>query len=135
MSEIQQAKFDDWAIVEVMGHQRYAGYVTTENYGNAVLFRVDVPEQPARERVTLRSGYVDGEWVEAGTTIAEGATSGYSKLIGAGSIYAITPCSEEAARRAVDEIQPRALKVVSLPAIAALSAPGGAPDEGFDDGR
>lgn len=33
MTEQQQAKFDGWAIVDVMGHQRYAGYVTTEAYG------------------------------------------------------------------------------------------------------
>jgi hypothetical protein len=32
MTEQKQAAFDGWAIVDVMGHQRYVGYVTTEAY-------------------------------------------------------------------------------------------------------
>ena len=40
---IETKSFEGWAIVDVLGHQRYVGYVTTEAYGAAVLFRVDVP--------------------------------------------------------------------------------------------
>jgi len=39
METPQQATFNEWAIVEVMGHQTYAGYVTTQAFGAAVLFR------------------------------------------------------------------------------------------------
>lgn len=42
MSEQTQAKFEGWAIVDVLGHQRYVGYVTTEAYGQAVLFRIAI---------------------------------------------------------------------------------------------
>jgi hypothetical protein len=49
-----QAKFDGWAIVDVLGHQRYVGYVVTEAYGAAVLFRVDVPALELRERTTKK---------------------------------------------------------------------------------
>ena len=33
MSEQQQAQFNGWAKVEVMGHQTHIGYVRTEAYG------------------------------------------------------------------------------------------------------
>jgi hypothetical protein len=130
LSEIQQARFDGWAIVDVLGHQRYVGYVTTEAYGGAVLFRIDVPELQERER-TLKSGeYIGGRYVNAGGTVKEGAVQGYSKLIGAGSIYAITPCTKEAALKAVEDVQARPLMSVALPPERALTAP---PDQYADD--
>ena len=49
--ELPQAQFNGWARVEVMGHQTHIGYVRTEAYGAAVLFRVDTPELPEREYV------------------------------------------------------------------------------------
>lgn len=64
--------FSGWAIVEVMGHHVYAGHVTEQTVAGAALIRVDVPEASGRPA--------------------------YTKLLGAGSIYAITPCSEEIAR-------------------------------------
>ena len=118
--EQQQARFDGWAIVDVLGHQRYVGYVTTEAYGQAVLFRIDVPALDARERVTKWPGYLHGEYVVAGATVKEGAVLGYTKLIGAGSVYAITPCTKEAALAAVEEAQPRPLMAVTLPPERAL---------------
>jgi hypothetical protein len=123
MADIKQAAFDGWAVVDVLGHQRYAGYVTTEAYGAAVLFRIDVPALGARERVTKTPRYVNGHgYVPAGTSLTEGAVDGYSKLIGAGSIYAITPCTKDAALIAVEEIQPRPLMNVVVPPKAELSA-------------
>lgn len=122
MTEIQQAKFDGWAIVDVLGHQRYVGYVTTEAYGQAVLFRIDVPALEERERVTKRPGYAGDRYLPAGSTVKEGAVAGYTKLIGAGSIYAITPCTKEAALEAVEHAQPRALMSVALPPERAIDA-------------
>jgi|GEM_PF-1693826 len=115
MTETKQAVFDGWAIVDVLGHQRYVGYVTTEAYGQAVLFRIDVPALDSRERVTKQPEYAGGRYVPVGTSLFEGAVDGYTKLIGAGSIYAITPCTREAALRAVEELQPRPLMQVTLP--------------------
>lgn len=115
MTEQAQAKFDGWGIVDVLGHQRYVGYVTTEAYGQAVLFRIDVPALDARERLTKRPGYIDGRYCPAGTTVKEGPVDGYTKLIGAGSIYAITPCTKEAALKAVEEMQARPLMSLQLP--------------------
>lgn len=134
----QQAKFDGWAIVDVLGHQRYVGYVTTEAFGAAVLFRIDVPALEERERVTKRPGHVhEHGYLPAGTTVKEGAVAGYTKLVGTGSIYTITPCSKEAALEAVEESQPRPLMSVALPPERALPAVdgtfGGEPSDPDDD--
>jgi hypothetical protein len=117
MTELQQAHFEGWAIVDVLGHQRYVGYVTTEAYGQAVLFRVDVPALEERERVTVRPGHhgASGQYLPAGTVVKEGAVAGYTKLIGSGSIYTLTPCTKEAALAAVEAMQPRPLMNLVLP--------------------
>ena len=134
MSEVQQAKFDGWAIVDVLGHQRYVGYVTTEAFGQAVLFRIDVPALEARERTTKQPGYISGRgYCPAGTIVQEGAVDGYSKLIGAGSIYAITPCTKDAALKAVEETQPRPLMAVTLPPGVALPPADDNYDADLDD--
>lgn len=135
----QQAKFDGWAIVDVLGHQRYVGYVTTQAFGQAVLFRIDVPALEARERVTKAPGYISGHgYTPAGTTVQEGPVAGYTKLIGAGSIYSITPCTQEAALKAVESEQPRPLMSVQLPPSHALAASedgsyGGEPSDPDDE--
>lgn len=51
--EIQE-RFKAWAIVELMGHQKIAGYVTEMVMGGSSMLRVDVPEtdsQPAFTRI------------------------------------------------------------------------------------
>lgn len=111
----EQNRFDGWAIVDVLGHQRYVGYVTTETYGQVVMFRIDVPRLDARERVTVKPEYIDGTFMTVGTIVQEDAVEGYTKLIGAGSIYSITPCTEEAALAAVEAVQPRPLMSAQLP--------------------
>ncbi len=72
-------KFEQWAIVEVMGHQRLAGKVTEQAIGGTAFVRVDVPEvnkcQP------------------------------FTKLLGSGAIYAITIVNEETARAVAGQLQ------------------------------
>jgi hypothetical protein len=82
------ATLDTWAIVEVMGHRKYAGRVTEQQIAGAGLVRVDVPEVT----VTKYGGR------ETSTVPA------FSKLIGPASIYCITPVSEELARKAATRI-------------------------------
>lgn len=82
-------QFASWAIVEVMGYRKYAGYVTEQSIAGAGLIRVGVPATPA-----------DVKWGNAAP-----ATKSYTKLVGVGSVYAITPCTEDVARRAAREIE------------------------------
>lgn len=134
MEDQQQAHFDGWAIVDVMGHQRYIGYVTTEAYGAAVLFRVDVPALDERERTTKRPGYIGDAYYPAGTLVKEGGVQGYTKLIGSGSIYMLSPVTKEAALAALEEVQHRPFMSAAPPVTAGqlAAAPPDAPDDEDD---
>ena len=134
MEDAKQAEFSSWAIVDVLGHQRYVGYVRTEAYGQAVMFRIDVPELPEREYKLEAPEYVAHSWTPAGATVKRAATPGYTKLIGAGSIYSISPCDEPAAMKAVEATQRAELKVIALPENhKALAAPDDDEDDGEED--
>jgi hypothetical protein len=111
-----QAKFEGWAIIEMMGHQSAIGYVTTENYGAASLFRIDTPEMPERDFKLKRPEVVDGKWAPAGSEVRRPLLAAHSQLIGPGSIYRLTPCDEEAARKAIESAQGRPLILLSMPA-------------------
>lgn len=74
MSDEEKTPFDQWAIVEIMGHQRYAGRVTEQTIGGTSFVRVDVPANDERQPFT--------------------------KLFGSGAIYALTIVDEETARAA-----------------------------------
>lgn len=122
MSEQQQAQFNGWAKVEVMGRQTHIGYVRTEAYGQAVMFRIDQPEFPARQYTLEEPQYVDGKWTLQGAKVERAATLGCSVMVGAGSIYRIIPCTEEAALRAIEREQRAELKLIEPPPALALAA-------------
>ena len=81
--------FDSWAIVEVMGHRRFSGRVTEQSLGGTSFVRVDVP--------------------------ATKRTAPFTKLLGAGSIYCVTPCTEEIARADAETNMSNPLSELSLP--------------------
>ena len=142
MNEQQQSNFNGYARVEVMGHQTHIGYVRTEAYGQAVMFRIDTPELPEREytlkepeyvTVTLADNLSRSHWAPAGTVVKRLARPAVSVLVGAGSIYRIIPCTEEAALRAIDETTRPKLILVALPEGKALEAPRDEPEDERED--
>lgn len=91
IEEVKEAGPQDvWAVVEVMGHSQYAGRVSEYTGLGVPLVRVEVPA-------------VEGQ-------------PAFEKLLGAASIFRITPCTEEAARRAAEGLRVRPLSLVALPA-------------------
>ena len=74
----EQTKFEEWAVLELFGHQRLAGLVTEVQLGGASFVRVDVPD-------------VEKE---------PGAPVKLTKYLNPSAIYAITPVTEETARAA-----------------------------------
>jgi hypothetical protein len=127
MNESQQSRFEGFAILEIFGHQKYAGFVKTEYYGTACMFRCDIPPLPERESVTKGGCYVEGpnfknQFAPPGSTVKQPATEAYSKLFGVGAIYSMTPCDEKACLAAVAELQPRPLMLVKLPKGKVLAA-------------
>jgi hypothetical protein len=113
-TEVKQASFSGWAIVEMMGHRKEIGFVTTEAFGQAILFRVDTPELPERDFILTAPEYAQTEagsrcWCPAGTQVKRQAAPARSCLVATSSLYAINPCSEAAARTAIEHSSPRPL--------------------------
>jgi hypothetical protein len=111
----QQAKFEGFAIIELFGHQREIGFVTTQYFGTACMFQVDVPELPEREYVLEAPQYVDGAWTPQGAKVRKKAAPARSRLLGPGSIYALNPCSEQAAMIAIERLAGREIVVLEVP--------------------
>jgi hypothetical protein len=107
-------KFEQWCILEIMGHQTYAGMVTEQAIGGASFVRIDVPE-------------CDG-------------IPAFSKCFGAASIYCITPVTEEIARLRAKSLRQAPLSVYDLPReirermqTPALTGPRDDDGDSFDD--
>lgn len=66
--------FEEWAVLELMGHRRVAGKVTEQQIAGAGFIRIDIPSDPP-------------------------ATQFYAPS----SVYAITPTTEEIARAIAKE--------------------------------
>jgi hypothetical protein len=81
--------FEEWAIVEIMGHQRYAGRVTEQTIGGCSFVRVDVPA-------------IDGH--------AE-----FTKLFGQSSIFCISPCDQSLVRAVAEKLRSVPLSRYELP--------------------
>jgi hypothetical protein len=120
---IDQNEFKGWAKVEVMGHQSHVGYVTTETYGQAVLFRIDQPAVPGGEESLKHAEWIGDVFAGPGSVIQRQAIEAVSVLVGSGSIYRIIPCDEATAMAAIRANQRRPLSVVSLVAGHMLAAP------------
>lgn len=112
--EQQTSKFEGWAVIEMFGHSREVGYVTTEYFGSGALFRIEVPPLPEREVKLIRPEWVDNEMVGAGSTIKRCAVDGRTRFIGPGAVYAMNPCSQDAAMTALESMSRREVKVVEL---------------------
>jgi hypothetical protein len=115
MTEPKQAAFEGWAVVEMFGHAKEIGFVTTEVYGSAVLFRVDTPALPEREFISKRPDWSGPKIIPIGAKVKREAVPAKSRLVGPGAIYSITPCTEETAMYAIEELIRRPLILVELP--------------------
>ena len=78
-----------WALVELFGHQCVAGHVSSETLGGQTFVRVDIPETPNQKP--------------------------WSKLYGAGAIYAITPMAEDLVRARAEKLEVAPLEKWDLP--------------------
>lgn len=74
-------KFEGWAIVELMGRNVVAGFVSEQTIAGAAMLRVDVPKTAVSEPFT--------------------------KFFGGSAIYAMTPTTQEIAERAATRLEVR----------------------------
>lgn len=111
----ETAKFEGWALVELYGHAKEAGYVSTVYFGPAAMFRVDVPEIPSRQETADRPRWLDGKLCPVGTIVEAAPIPGRTRYIGPGAIYSMNPASEEVVRIAVARMVERDVKIISMP--------------------
>lgn len=95
--------FEGFAIVELMGRNVIAGYVTTQVIAGAAMLRVDVPAVEER--------------------------TPFTKFFGGTSIYAITPCDEDAMLTAAGKLRTRPIDLWIVPERKALPAKVFDPDD------
>ena len=94
--------FESWAILELMGHRRLAGYVRAVEVAGAPMLRIDVPA----------AGDAADEWK---------ATQFYSPS----AIYCLTPTTEATARTVAALGEPAPVQAWELP----RSLPATTPDD------
>lgn len=85
-------KFEEWALLELFGHQRLAGRVTEATIGGGAFVRVDVPDDKGRTVLT--------------------------KFLNPSAIYAISPCDENVAVAAAQSIDSAPVKRYELKQLA-----------------
>lgn len=73
-------KFEEWAIIDLFGHQKIAGRISEQQVGGSSFVRVDVPAIDKQKPFT--------------------------KLFGPGAIYSITITDEETATAAANYYKP-----------------------------
>lgn len=83
-----EKKFEEWAILELMGHRRLAGKITEATILGGALLRIDIPGK-------------DGKFT--------------TQFYGAQSIYCITPTTEEIARSVALHNEPAPVSQWELP--------------------
>jgi len=80
--------FEQWAIVELMGHRRLAGFVTEQEIAGASFIRLDVPGPPHPE---------DDEDDGPAVALKGGFEGGTTQFYGPQAIYCLTPTTQEIA--------------------------------------
>ena len=131
--EQEQSQFKGWAVVEIMGHNKEIGFVTTEYFGGPALFRVDQPPLPEREIVLDRPQWIGETYCPVGSTIKREAMEGKTSFVGPSSIFRMTPCSEETAKAAIERMLPAQIKVVHLAEKTAIAESSGHGDDEDSD--
>ncbi len=86
-------KFETWAIIELFGHQKIAGYCTEQNIAGTNMLRVDVPETKEQPE--------------------------YTRLLNNAAIYAINPVDEITARYMADRINVAPIQVWQVSEVVA----------------
>lgn len=105
----EEATFEAWAIVEIMGHVRLAGKVSEQKIAGTMMLRIDVPRGD-NETLTL--------------------------FYGAASIFSIAPTTEEIARSVAKRNQPEPVHRYELPQLAVVQQrtyPGELPPEAYQE--
>lgn len=97
MSNTTETPFSEWCVVEIMGHKKFAGKVTSQEIAGCGFLRIDVPE-------------FDGQ-------------PAFTKLFGTQSVYCLSPCTEETARAFVKHFRSESFSRYEAPRLESALTP------------
>lgn len=97
-AESREGKLETWAVLELMGHHRIAGFVREVSLGSAAMLRVDVPE-------------ID-------------SIPAFSKFVAPAALYALTPCTEEVAMAVIKRDRVTPITLFAMPPNRQRALPG-----------
>lgn len=86
----EASNFNEWAKLEIMGHQTFGGLVSEQTLAGSAFIRLDIPAIPGQAPQT--------------------------KFFNPASVYCITPTSEEVARGIAQTIEHKPISRYDLPA-------------------
>jgi hypothetical protein len=92
-AQTEKQAFEQWAVIEIFGHQRIAGKVTEQTIGGCAFVRVDVPALPEKT--------ID----HYGSPRKVPPVSGFTKLYGNGAIYSMTFVDEAIAKQTASDLR------------------------------
>ena len=99
--------FNEWALVELFGHQRIVGKVSEATLAGGAFLRVDVPE--------------DGE------------KKAYTRFYGPSAIYSISPIAEDIALQMIKSYRNEPVSRFELPQLAEKVHAGAGPDDDHEN--
>jgi hypothetical protein len=122
---IEQATFEGWVILELMGHRRLAGYLSEQQIGGASFLRIDVPSSDLCERCAGAGGLQETDLDLRPTHTEDPCTdcNGYgtklsaTQLYAPSAVYCITPTTEETARKVAGTGRVAPVQQWELPAL------------------
>lgn len=88
----EKQPFEEWALIELFGHQKIVGKVTEASLAGGAFLRVDVP--------------------------AFNGAKAFTRFYGPGAIYSINPVTEEIARGLMEQYRNEPVSRFELPQIA-----------------
>lgn len=106
------ATYEGWAILELMGHRRLAGYVREVELAGAGMLRLDIPGDGPCDCATEPVAHIEGmEHQDGCASLANAATQFYSPS----ALYCLTPTTEAIARSIAESSRPRPAHQWELP--------------------
>jgi len=97
--DVRKETFEEWAILELMGHRRLAGRLSEQQIGGASFLRIDVFVGKAKKALA-------------------------SQFYSPSAVYCITPTTETIARQLAEREQPEPVTAWELQTRRALPADG-----------
>jgi hypothetical protein len=103
VTQVQDTDYEGWGILELMGHRKLAGKLSTQKVAGASFLRIDIP---ARKDTAIETEFVSTQFVNPT------------------SIYAMHPTTEEVARAVAASIAPDPVTKWDVKALLPASAEG-----------